>query len=345
MVELILLLITAVVVGIIIHLLVSRRSKLKGKDRVLAYQQEAYKWKSKYDRDVEVRDREIMTFRQKLKEAEEQTAALSKKAEDLRHHNTEIEAVISQLEKKLEDIEKDKDKGRPVLTPVSGAGGKAEYIEQLLLAQSRLMEQNDKIKDALSSLEVLREKEEKQKQILQDNAVLAEEIKKLKQEMNEKEAEINTMKQKEHLTKEMTTMLDSAYGEFNVLQLTIKELESKLTASKKESLGYEDIKAEHRRLMQEVEDYKRKAASLSAENHVLQQELTSVRDMFRESDYQRQQLQKRITHLDELNKDLQLVADANKKLESQLQQIGKIENMLNDMAEERSGLMQQKDDE
>jgi hypothetical protein len=40
-------------------------------------------------------------------------------------------------------------------------------------------------------------------------------------------------------------------------------------------------------------------------------------------------------YLEELNNDLQLVADANKKLETQLKRIGELESMLNMMSGER----------
>jgi chromosome segregation ATPase len=182
---------------------------------------------------------------------------------------------------------------------------------------------------------MLKEREEKQRQILRDNEELAAEINKVKSELANKESEIGTMKQKEHLTREMASMLDAAYGELNSLQQTIRQLEVKLTDSKMASLEYEDIKDEYSRLSADMENYRSKASALAAENQVLQQELTAMRDKFKESDFHRHQLQKRILHLGELNTDLQKVADANKKLESQMKQIGKIENMLNTIAEER----------
>jgi hypothetical protein len=45
-----------------------------------------------------------------------------------------------------------------------------------------------------------------------------------------------------------------------------------------------------------------------------------------------------------LNADLQLVADANKKLEGQLKQIGKLESMLNIIGKERAGFMRRPGD-
>ena len=53
----------------------------------------------------------------------------------------------------------------------------------------------------------------------------------------------------------------------------------------------------------------------------------------------RQQLQKKVAYLEELNNDMQEVADAHKKLEGQLKRVGELESMLNVVAEERDELV------
>ena len=68
------------------------------------------------------------------------------------------------------------------------------------------------------------------------------------------------------------------------------------------------------------------------------EELTETEDKLKEANFQRQQLQKRVAYLEELNNDMQAVADANKKLEGQLKRIGELESMLNMVAEERDEL-------
>lgn len=340
-IEFILLLFAAIVTGIALHSVIIGRNIRKQKAFALGTLQERDDWKSKYTTDTAARDREISALRQQLHESEQTASALTRQTEDLRQHNTKIESVIEQLEKKIADMEKDINGAVPQLIPVMGTLNKGDYLDQVLFAQTKLMEQNEKINQALNSLQVLKEREERQRQILRDNEDLAAEINRVKTELVSKENEISVMKQKEHLTREMASMLDTAYGELNVLQQTIRQLEVKLTDSKMASLEYEDIKGEYSRLSADVENYRSKASALAAENQALQQELIAMRDKFKESDFQRQQLQKRILHLGELNADLQKVADANKKLESQMKQIGKIENMLNTIAEEREGFPHQ----
>jgi Tfp pilus assembly protein PilO len=64
------------------------------------------------------------------------------------------------------------------------------------------------------------------------------------------------------------------------------------------------------------------------ENQRLSRVLADAEDKLRESNFQRQQLLKKVGFLEELNKDLQQVAEHNKKLENQLRRLSEIENMM-----------------
>ena len=87
-----------------------------------------------------------------------------------------------------------------------------------------------------------------------------------------------------------------------------------------------------------MKKYKIKINTLTIENQHLQAQATEVEDKLREANFQKQQLQKRSAYLEELNSDLQVVSDANKKLEAQLRRVGELESMLNVVAEERDQL-------
>ena len=95
-------------------------------------------------------------------------------------------------------------------------------------------------------------------------------------------------------------------------------------------------------MSRDFEEYKLKANTLTIENQQLQTQLMDVEDKLRDANFQRQQLQKRMAYLEELNTDLQVVSDANKKLEGQLRRVGELESMLNVVAEERDQLMRNK---
>ena len=136
------------------------------------------------------------------------------------------------------------------------AENKPNYIEQLRIAQASLLDHNEKINQLLENIEMATENEEKQKLMEEENEGLMNQIKDLKYILREKEIEIHNIRQKENLTKEMTSMLDSAYSEFNTLQSKMQKLETQLSSSKMISLEYEDLKESHLNVLHEYEDYK-----------------------------------------------------------------------------------------
>lgn len=215
-----------------------------------------------------------------------------------------------------------------------------DYLTRLMEAKHSLLEHNQKINELLGNIEVIKEKEELQQEMARTNEELAAQIEYMRDRLADKESEINNIRQKETLTKEMSSMLDNAYSDFNMLQDKIRRLEAQLTSSRMDSLEHEDLKEAHLKLTSDLERYRQKSQALTSENLQLQQELNLIEDKLKESNLQRQQLQKKVAYLEEINNDLQAVSDANKKLEGQLRRIGELESMLNVVSEERDQLMQ-----
>jgi chromosome segregation ATPase len=350
--EVILLLFGAIILGISIHFFITSRKSLRAETRELEKsstgKNDKNEWKLRYLNDMEQRDKEITTLKTQLQESEENVNIYSIEADEMRRMNTKLEAEIQHLEKEIDRLQKEPPPVQqsnliPVVHPQQHLDS-ADYLEQLQQAQKGLLEQNQKINQLLGNINVIKEKEEMQREILRDNAELSAQINSMKVELSEKEKEIHNIRHKESLTKEMTSMLDSAYSEFSVLQSKIQKLESQLTASKMLNLEFEDLKEEHIRAKRELDEHKGKLNSVSSENQQLQSLLNDTEDKLREANFQRLQLQKRVTYLEELNNDFQVVSDANKKLEGQLKRIGELESMLNVVAEERDHLVRKQDD-
>jgi len=279
--------------------------------------------KVKYFNEVENKEKEIDELRSLLSEAQESNQVYREQVEELRTHQKRAQSELESTQKSTVQERK------------------PNYMEQLRVAQASLLEHNEKINQLLENIEVAKENEEKQKLMEEENEGLVNQIKDLKYILSEKEIEIHNVRQRENLTKEMTSMLDSAYSEFNTLQSKMQKLETQLSTSTMISLEYEDLKDAHLKIMREYEDYKAKLQATTAENQQLSLRLNETEDKFREVSFQRQQLQKRVSYLEELNNDLQVVADANKKLEHQLRRIGELESMLNVVSEENQFLKRQ----
>jgi chromosome segregation ATPase len=314
------LLIGAIVLGITVHFFITSRRNLKnsGSDKQQNDKQ-LEDWKLKYFNDIEVKDKELVELKQNLLNAEDNNNIYTVEMEELRRQ-------IKKLHTEVESMRKTTTDDKP-------------YVDHLRLTQSTLKEHQDTIHQLLSQLETATVAEEKKQELEKENEELDMQVKDLKYMLEDKEDELRRTRQKEQLTKEMNSMLDSAYSEFSVLQSKLQKLEAQQATSKMISLEYEDLKECHIKQTQELETLKFKFNSVISENQQLSHQLHETEDKLREANFQRQQLQKRIGYLEELNNDLQVMSEANKKLEGQIKRIGELESKLNVVAEERDELM------
>ena len=328
--EVVLLFFLSVVVGITIHFTITSRRNLRSamtdKDDVNKQRDE---WKLRYFNDIELKDKELAILKEQLAEAEENTNIYSIEAEEMRRENKKLQVEIDNIPHFSQAME----------TNHGGTHEKPDYLEQLRLAQLSLKDHNEKIEQLLGNIDIVKETEEKQRELLNRNEELSLQITELRASLADKDKEIINSRKKEHLTKEMTSMLDNAYSEFNVLQGKMQKLEAQANSSKMLTLEYEDLKENYRKMSREFEEQKIKLNSLTNDHQQLQTHLIETEEKLRESNFHRQQLQKRVAHLEELNSDLQAVSEANKKLEVQLKRIGELESMLNMAAEEKDQLI------
>jgi len=316
LIELLVLIFFAITLGIVIHFfIISRRGLKNSSVETEKLKKTADEWKLKYFNETERKENEVAEISSRLSEAQENSHIYREEIEELRRQQKRVQSE-SDLPKAL------------------STESKPNYIEQLRIAQTSLSEHNEKINQLLENIERVKENEEKQKLMEEENEELVNEVKELKYLLSEKETEIHSIRQKENVTREMTAMLDSAYSEFNTLQTKIQKLESQLSSNKLISLEYEDLQEAYVKISREHNDYKTRLQAMTAENQQLTLRLNEVEDKFHEVNFQRQQLQKRVSYLEELNSDLQMVADANKKLEHQLRRIGELESMINVVSEE-----------
>jgi chromosome segregation ATPase len=328
LVEIIVLMLGAITLGITIHFfIVSRRSlSTTVSDASAKTSKELEDWKLRYFNDIELRDKELALLKQKLSETEENNDINTIEADEMRILNRKLKAELESLRN-----------ATPLNVTTTDKAG--DYVEQLKLAQSGLLEHNEKINQLLRQIDIVKETEAKQQEIQRVNEELSNQIDDLKYILAQKEKEINNTRQKEHLTSEMTSMLDSAYNEFNTLQDKIHKLEGQVNSSRRVSLDYEDLQEGYHKLLRDFDEQKLKYNAAVAEGQQLKTSYEEVEDKLKEANFQRQQLQKRVAYLEELNNDMQAVADANKKLESQLKRVGELESMLNVIAEERDELV------
>lgn len=271
----------------------------------------------------EEKQREIEILKQKLNEATSINNTFKQKAEDLEN---QLKVLQVELENKINE-------------PATAGEHKGEYLGQLRQAQVSLLEHNQKINQLLGQIDMVKENEEKQQQILLEKEELQSELNQLQNLLGEKEDEIIRIREKEKISAEMSSMLENAYSEFHVLQNKLHRMENQVSASKLVTIEFENIKEGHARLAIDFEQQKLKLNEQILENQRLTAQVNNLEDQNKEINFHRQQLQKRINYLEEINQDLQTMSEANKKLENKLKNIGELESKLNIMAEERDQLL------
>lgn len=279
-------------------------------------------WKRKYFNDIESREKQLDEINQKYYRAEENAKNARQETEKLKSKVAELTDELS-LSKTIKP---------------EAESEKTDYMSQLRQAQSSLMEHNDKINKLLQQIDVVKETEERQQEVVRINEELSAQIDSMREMLRQKESEISHIKQKQNLTSEMTSMLDNAYSEFNVLQEKIVKLEGQLTSTKMIGIEYEDLKEANVKNTRLLEESRARIHALSNENQQLHSQLEETEEKLREAIFGRQQLQKKVTYLEELNSDLKQVSEANKKLEGQIKRIGELESMLHIISEERDEL-------
>jgi chromosome segregation ATPase len=333
-VEIIVLMLGAIVLGITIHFFLVSRRNLKATLRdPKKTGQPMNDWKLKYFNDIEARDKELSMLRTQLESVRNELAEASENSNIYSIEADEMRRLNKKLQAEIETVRKNVSQGSHL------PAERPDYYEQLREAQASLMEHNEKINQLLNNIDVIKETEEKQQEILRDNEELSGTIEELRLMLAQKEQEVTSIRQKANLSKEMSSMLDNAYSEFSMLQEKIQKLESQVSSSRMVNLEYEDIKEEHFNLRKEFEEQRVKLNTFSSENRELHEQLSETEDKLREANFQRQQLQKRVSYLEELNNDLQAVTEANKRLEGQIRKIGELESKLNVIAEERDQLI------
>lgn len=320
-IEIIVLMAGALMLGITIHFFITSRKNFKAttqeKTRKTSSMDE---WKLKYFNEVEQRDKELNLLKQQLTELQDSSHINLIEAEEMRKENKKLGAELVSLRK------------------LSPQQEKPAFMAQLAEAQASLLDNNEKISHLLFQIEGIKEAEEKQQELQRNNEALAGQVGELKSLLAEKEKEIEVSRQKQQITTEVSQVLDNAYTEFNALQEKIRKLEAQLNSARTVSIQYEDLKEAHFNLTRELNEERQKHNATSLKFQQLQSEFTDYETRLRDANYQRQQLQKRISYLEELNKDLQVVSDANQRLEGQLKRLGELESMLNIVSGERDEL-------
>lgn len=184
-----------------------------------------------------------------------------------------------------------------------------------------------------------RAEEAENNKLAQENESLEQKIADLELALDEKDQDIQSLNQQLAASQKMTDRIEEVYREFESLQTRLKDLEAQAGKANQLEMEMVDLQESYEQLKKDVVRKQTKLEDTFAENQRLQLQLNEVEDKLAEANLQRQQLQKKVQFLQDLNNDFQHMADSNKRLQTELRRIGELESMLNMIAEERDILL------
>lgn len=220
--------------------------------------------------------------------------------------------------------------------PVHVEANPSQELKSTIAQQQKLLN---------SYLDKIEELENEGRQELNDEIQNLEiKIDKLNAALEEKDEEIKDLRQQASAAQRMASKIEEVYKEFDQLQEKMQILERQANRANNLAIELEDAKYSYEQVHKELLRKQEKLEEVMNENQHLRLQLNDVEDKLSDSNLQRQQLQKKVLFLTDLNNDMQSVSDTNKKLQTELRRIGELESMLNMMAEERDFLLRKKTD-
>ncbi|HUM98034.1 MAG TPA: hypothetical protein PK275_09265 [Chitinophagaceae bacterium] len=276
--------------------------------------------KTKYNNETERRSREVQELSLLLTSEKENNEINTIEAEESRKENKLLKAELAEMRSKIQD------------------GNKPVLLNQLRQSQENMMQYQQKIDELLSQLETSESGTKEIERLSKENKALSSMLEVLEEKIELKEKDKEQNNRQETISTELNAQLDAAYVQFDVLQGKIQKLETQLNGAKKESLDFSEMKESYLKTLRELEDLRQKQSVLANQKSATEAELSETQIKLREANFDRQQLQKKVSYLEDLNHDMNTINEANKNLQDQLKRIGELESMLHIVSGERDEL-------
>jgi len=289
-------------------------------------------WKLKYYNDMDMQERSQQQLRERLNELTESEQISGIELEERRKEIEDLRLELDTVKQELEEATTYNQVPAAIETaPVTvfiAPTPTSDYLSQLRNAQEKLLEHNGNIHRLLQQIELLGESEKKNQDLQLQNEQLVGQLREVGQLVTEKENEISYLRHQQKLAEEMSLRLDKAYEEYNGLQEKLVKLQAYLTQPFNKSPDYDELKEAYYKLSKEHDEMKLRQISMREENQRMSRILADTEEKLKESNFQRQQFQKRAVFLEELNHDLQEISEHNKKIEGQLRRVSDMEALL-----------------
>lgn len=208
--------------------------------------------------------------------------------------------------------------------------------------KNTIAQQQRMLDDYLQKVEEL--EQEGRKELNSRIGELETQVDELHEVIEKKEADMKELQQEAAAAQRLAGKIEEVYQEFEQLQIKMTALEKQASRANAMAIELEDTRFSYEQIHKELTRKQEKLEEVMTDNQRMRQAMNELEDKLSEANLQRQQLQKKVLFLTDLNSDMQGISDTNKKLQTELRRIGELESMLNMMAEERDFLLRKKKD-
>ena len=160
--------------------------------------------------------------------------------------------------------------------------------------------------------------------------------------LQEKEAELERTRQQLSASQKVAGRVTEVYREFDLLQQKMAELEESASKANELAMELDDVQQAYLQAKKDLMRTQEKLHTAVEENSQLHQQLADTEDKLSEANLQRQQLQKKMQLLENLNTELHHMSDANQKMKNELRRIAELESLLSLVSDERDLLLKKR---
>ncbi len=168
------------------------------------------------------------------------------------------------------------------------------------------------------------------------------EVEELHQLLERRETELRELRQQDDLNKKLQGHFEEVQSGYEELQQKVHKMEQQAWQAAEMAIKVDSLEQANEQFERTVLKKEERMRELTVENSRLHEVLNQTEDKLSEANLQRQQLQKKVQFLEEINSDIQQMSDANRKLKNELRRVAELESMLNLITEERDALLKRR---
>jgi chromosome segregation ATPase len=207
-----------------------------------------------------------------------------------------------------------------------------------LLAVKKMLEQQQKVsQQLLLQIEQLQAPQKPNKK--ETISELEDKLTALELLIEHKDEQIRQLVAQQEVTEKLLGKMEAVQQDYEEMQQRIASLEQGAVHAPRLAMELEDSQLAWLQAQQEITKKSNKLQLVLSNNVQLSEQLAQTEDKLQVATAERQQLFKKVQLLENLNKEMQEVSDANRKLHTEMRRISELESMLNMITEERNQLL------